>query len=153
MLVRVYIWKQRKKICIPTRGRRSCDQQTYFGRKVIRFSILKYGGHCKHSRSRGMSYLANRNSVAFPDNSKNAVAVKSSCIRGSSCSKKTIPNMLVSCMLYRMPRHTNCRIFIANQFVKFAKHTRFFFPAICFKLICRKCKTSLVYVDIGKSPP
>ena len=114
MLVRVYIWKQRKKICIPTRGRRSCDQHTYFGRKVIRFSILKYGGHCKHSRSRGMSYLENRNSVAFPDNSKNAVAVKSSCISGSSCSKKTIPNMLVSCMLYQMPRRANCRIFPAN---------------------------------------
>ena len=128
MLVRVYIWKQRKKICIPTRGRRSCDQQTYFGRKVIRFSILKYGGHCKHSRSRGMSYLANRNSVAFPDNSKNAVAVKSSCIRGSGCSKKTIPNMLVSCMLYRMPRLTNCRIF----------------PC---KLICRICKTHKIFLS------
>ena len=29
----------------------------------------------------------------------------------------------------------------------------FFSSSICFKLICSKCKTSLLYVDIGKSPP
>ena len=123
LLVRVYIWKQRKKICIPTRGRSTNTINRHISEeKVMRFGILKYyGGHCKQSRSRGMSCLANQNSLLnclsdnmFPEGcfestlcvlfstipshfqttvAKNAAAViKSSCIRGSSCSKRTIPS-------------------------------------------------------------
>ena len=65
LLVRVYIWKQRKKICIPTRGRSTNTINRHISEeKVMRFGILKYyGGHCKQSRSRGMSCLANQNSL------------------------------------------------------------------------------------------
>ena len=74
------------------------------------------------------------NSVAFPDNSKKAAAVvKSSCIRGTSCSKGQFLNAwkcwLAACCI-ECHASQIAEFFLSNWFVRFATPQDFFSSAI-----------------------